>query len=414
MMKRRLTVGGVFLALVLAFGFGLFTGVSDLGGSHASAADQSSMSILQFGNGAQPSDVDMAQFWKAWHTLDENFVQVHASNTLPTEQKRVYGAIAGLAASYGDPYTVFFPPAEAQVFNDNVAGTFGGVGMEMGLDDKGNLVVVAPLKGSPAEAAGIKTRDIVVAVGATSTEGMTVEQAVKLIRGPKGTTVKLSIVHQGATQPIVVSIVRDTINQPIIDTKQVGDVFVISLYEFSATSPDLFRQALRSFFQSGSTKLVLDLRGNPGGYLEAAVNMASYFLQVGDVVVTEDYKGKQDNIVHRSLGFNVFAGKKLSMAIVVNQGSASAAEILSGALQQHGVAKLVGTRTFGKGSVQQLVDLGGGAELKVTVARWLTPNGTSISDGGLTPDIKADIVQADIDAKKDPQMDAAMAWLATQ
>ena len=142
--------------------------------------------------------------------------------------------------------------------------------------------------------------------------------------------------------------------------------------------------------------------------------MASYFLPVGDVVVTEDFKGTQPNIVDRSVGYNVFANQKLSMAILVDQGSASASEIFSGALQQHGVAKLVGTRTFGKGSVQQLMDLGGGAELKITIARWLTPNGTSISDGGLTPDINATTTPDDIKAGKDPTMDAATAWLMTQ
>ena len=163
-----------------------------------------------------------------------------------------------------------------------------------------------------------------------------------------------------------------------------------------------------------ATKLILDLRGNPGGYLEAAVQMASYFLPVGDVVVTEDYKGKQQNIVHRSLGYNVFSGKKLSMVILVDQGSASASEILAGALSQHGVAKLVGTRTFGKGSVQQLIELGGGAEIKVTVARWLTPNGTNISDGGLQPDIAKTRTAEDAAAGRDPQKDSAVAWLATQ
>lgn len=409
MMNRRVAAAGVFCALLFGFGFGLYIGVSEWQGSRAVAG-----TVTIVGNSVQPSDVDLSQFWDAWHQLEANFVQVHASGTIPTTKEKLYGAIAGLAESYGDPYTVFFPPAEAKVFNEDVSGQFGGVGMEMGMDEKGNLIVVAPLKNSPAQAAGIKTRDRVLSVGATSTEGMSVEQAVKLIRGPKGTTVKLLILHQNAQQPETISIVRDTINVPIIDIKQEGDVFVLSMYSFSATSPDLFRDALRQFFESGKTKLVLDLRGNPGGYLEAAVNMASYFLPVGSAVVTEDYKGKQDNVVHRSLGYNVFAGKKLSMAILADQGSASAAEILAGALQQHGVAKLVGVRTFGKGSVQQLIELGGGAELKVTVARWLTPNGTSISDGGLTPDIKVERTDADIKAGKDTQLNAALAWLATQ
>ena len=411
-MKTRFSAVVVFLALVVAFGGGLYAGLSGFGGSQAWAAGK--VGVTLFGNPTQPNTVDMSQFWDAWNELEQNFVQVHASTSVPTDQEKIYGAISGLAASFKDPYTVFLPPSEAQSFNETVSGSFGGVGMELGLDEKGNLIVVAPLKGSPAEAAGVRTRDRLISIGATSTSGMSVERAVKFIRGPKGSKVELSVLHQGDTKPSIISIVRDTIQIPTVDTKQMGDVFVISLYSFSANSPDLFRNALREFFESGKTKLVLDLRGNPGGYLEAAVDMSSYFLPVGSTVVTEDYKGKRDNVVHRSLGYNVFAGKKLAMAIVVDQGSASASEILAGALQQNGVAKLVGTRTFGKGSVQQLIDLGGGAELKVTVARWLTPNKTSISDGGLTPDIKAERSETDYKAGKDPQMDAAVAWLATQ
>ena len=280
------------------------------------------------------------------------------------------------------------------------------------LNKGGELIVVAPLKDSPAETAGMRSGDIVIAINGTSTQGMTVEKAVSLIRGKKDTTVTLTVRRDGVAKPFDVSIVRDTINIPEIKTYKRSDgIFVMQLYQFSANSADLFRVGLKEFIQSGSNKLIFDVRGNPGGYLDAAVQMASYFLPVGDTVVTEDFKGKQENQSHRSLGYNVFAGKNLKMAILADQGSASASEILAGALQQHGVAKLVGTRTFGKGSVQQLIDIGGGAQLKVTVARWLTPNGSSISDGGLKPDINATTTVEDIKAGKDPQMDAAAAYL---
>jgi len=357
----------------------------------------------------------MSQFWHAWQLLSDNFVETHASTTIPTDQQKVYGAISGLTASYGDPYTVFFPPAQASIFQSQVTGAFEGVGMQMDADDQGNLVVTAPLKGSPAEKAGILSGDIILGIDATSTAGMNVDQAVAFIRGPKGTSVKLTIERKGVPQPIIINVTRDIINIPEINEYARADgIYVIQLYTFTADSADLFRNALRDFEESGDTKLIFDLRGNPGGYLDAAVQMASYFLPVGDVVVTEDFEGKQDNVVNRSLGYNVFANKKLSMAILIDQGSASASEILSGALQQHGVAKLVGTRSFGKGSVQQLMDLGNGAELKVTIARWLTPNGDSISGNGLTPDINATTTAADTDAGKDPTMDAAASWLSTQ
>lgn len=365
-------------------------------------------------SGQQPSDVDMAQFWAAYQVLNKNFIVTHASSTFPTQQEQLWGAIAGLTASFGDPYTVFFPPADAQIFQEDIKGSFGGIGLQIDNNAEGQLVAVSPLKGTPASRADIQTGDIILAIGTTTSERIASDQAVKLIRGPLGTQVTLTLQRKGQTKPIVVTLTRETINIPIIETKKLdGGIFVISLYSFSENSTDLFRNALRQFVESGNTKLVLDLRGNPGGYLDAAVQMASYFLPVGDVVVTEDYKGKQTNTSLRSLGYNVFANNKnFKMAILVDQGSASASEILAGALQQHNVAKLIGTRTFGKGSVQELVDLGGGAELKVTIARWLTPNGKSISDGGLTPDIQATRTRDDYNAGKDPMMDAAIIYLS--
>jgi carboxyl-terminal processing protease len=408
----------VFIGFGLMFMVGLYFGIQGYRANVASAANGTStgsLSITVLNTAQQPNGIDMSQFWQAWSLLSQNFVETHASGTIPTDQQKIYGAIKGLTDSYGDPYTVFFPPADAQIFTSDINGSFGGVGMQMDQDAQGNIIVVAPLKGSPAEKAGMQSGDIVTAIDGTSTQNMSVDDAVQLIRGPIGTSVTLTVMRTGQTQPLKISITRDTINIPEIKSYARPDgVYVIQLYTFSQNSADLFRSELRKFMDSGDTKLVFDLRGNPGGYLDAAVQMASYFLPVGDTVVTEDFKGKQDNIVDRSLGYNVFANKKLSMAVLIDQGSASASEILSGALQQHGVAKLVGTRSFGKGSVQQLMDLGGGAELKVTIARWLTPNGSSISNGGLTPDINATTTPDDVKAGKDPTMDAAVSWLATQ
>lgn len=397
----------VLVFIFVAFGTGLYVGLSNHF-NFATAADTLNLSAL---SSTKPGNIDFERFWRVWNELDHNYVPTHASTTLPTEEEKQWGAIAGLVSSYGDPYTVFMPPAEAQVFQQDISGEFSGVGMELGTKD-GNLVVVAPLKNSPAERAGIRSGDAVLGVDNKPTQGMAVDDAVKLIRGEKGTAVKLIIKRDGVSDPFEVSVVRDVIQVPIVNNYRRNDgIYVIELYSFTANSTDLFRQALREFMQSGSTKLIFDLRGNPGGYLEAAVQMASYFLPVGDTVVTEDYKGRRDNVVHRSVGYNVFANKKLYMAILVDQGTASASEILAGALQQHGIATLVGTRTFGKGSVQELISVGGGAELKVTVARWLTPNGTSISDGGLKVDIEKVRTPEDAKAQRDPQLDAAVEWL---
>lgn len=397
------------LFLVVAFSAGMYVGLSD----RFNFAWAQQITITSLNGDAKPTSVDFEKFWRAWNELEQNYVPATASSTTPSEEEKLWGAIAGLAASYGDPYTVFMPPAQAQIFQEDISGEFSGVGMELGTKD-GQLVVIAPLKNSPAERAGIMSGDQVLGVDGKPTDGMAVDDAVKIIRGPKGTPVKLVLMREGAEKPFEVEIVRDVISIPIIKNYKRDDgIYVIELYSFSANSTELFRASLREYMESGATKLILDLRGNPGGYLEAAVQMASFFLPMGDTVVTEDFKGKRDNIAHRSLGYNVFANKELDMAILIDQGTASASEILAGALQQHNVATLIGTRSFGKGSVQELVELGGGAELKVTIARWLTPNGTSISDGGLKPDIEKDRTIEDVKASKDPQMEAAVAWMAT-
>lgn len=404
MQSNRVKVAGVIVALLIAFGIGLYSGIKE---KIISAAGGSLGQGLNVGAGHP----DLSQFWNAWDILNENFVQTHGSTT-PSDTEKIYGAIAGMTASFGDPYTTFFPPVQAQIFKEDISGAFSGVGMEMDLNASGELVVIAPLKDSPSEKAGMHSGDIIISIDGTSTQGMAVEKAVSLIRGPKDTKVKLTVFRKGVADPFDISIVRDTIQIPEIKSYQRDDgIFVIQLYTFSANSADLFRDALRQFVGTGSNKLVFDLRGNPGGYLDAAVQMASFFLPVGETIVTEDFKGKQDNVVNRSVGYNVFAGKNLKMAILVDQGSASASEILSGALQQNGIAKLVGTRTFGKGSVQTLMDVGGGAQLKVTIARWLTPNGSSISNGGLLPDINATTTPDDLSKGSDPTMDAAVKYL---
>jgi len=274
---------------------------------------------------------------------------------------------------------------------------------------RGNkLVVVSPLKGSPAEAAGVRTGDAILFINGSSTENMGVDKAVSLIRGPRGTPVKISFLPVGAGKPVDRTIVRDTIKIPTIDvSEKPGGIFVIKLYSFTADSPGLFRDALRRFVLSGYRRLVLDLRGNPGGYLDAAWDMASWFLPAGKVIVTEDFGGKAEAVVFRSKGYDIF-NDSLRMMILVDGGSASAAEILAGALSQQGRAELVGSKTFGKGSVQELVAVTPDTSLKVTVARWLTPNGTNLSHEGLVPKYAATTTEADIVAGRDPVLDKAV------
>ena len=364
-----------------------------------------------------PAGVNLSPVWKAWSIIDQKFVPASVASTTPvattTEARnagRVWGMIGGIAASLGDPYTFFLPPQQNTSFTEDMSGHFEGVGMEIAVKNS-VLTVVSPLKGNPAEKAGIKTGDQVLKINGLDTKGMDVSAAVLKIRGPKGTKVKILIGRVGWDAPREFVVERDTITVPIVNTKKRDDgVFVISVATFTSSSPQLFKNALREFIESGDTKMVLDLRGNPGGYLEAAVDMASWFLPTGKVVVTEDYAGHSQNVVHRSYGYDVFNGN-LKMVILVDKGSASASEILSDALRFHGVAKLVGTNTFGKGSVQELVEITPETALKVTVARWLGPDGKQIPLEGISPDITSTTTDELIKAGKDPQMEKAVSIL---
>ena len=349
---------------------------------------------------------DFSPFWKAWNTINEKSPDAKKI----TDQERVYGAISGLVGSLNDPYSVFFNPEETKSFEDDIAGTFSGIGVEVGIKDK-VLTVIAPLKNTPGYKAGLKAGDKILKIDNTVTTDISVEEAVKLIHGEKGTIVTLTIFREGEKDSREVKIVRDIINVPIVETKLMPDgVFVITLNSFSANSAELFRGALKEFADAKTDKLVLDLRGNPGGYLDAAVSMASWFLPSGKTVVTEDYGNNQKPKIYRSEGYNVF-NSGLKFVILVDKGSASASEILAGAMQDYGIAKLVGEQSYGKGSVQEVVNITPDTILKITIAKWLTPKGTSISEKGLTPDYKVEMTQKDIDAKKDPQMDKAVELL---
>lgn len=361
----------------------------------------------------QPENVDFSAFWKAWNLINEKYVS--ASTTLDSvdNQDKVWGAIQGLTNSLGDPYSVFFPPVEAKLFESDIRGNFEGVGMEVVSQD-GAVVVVAPLKDSPAARAGILPGDRIVKIGDKSTANLSTEDAVQLIRGPKDTHVTLTIFRNGAKEPLEIDVVRDVINIPTINTKELaGGIFVIELYNFSAQSPNLFRNALREFILSGNDKLILDLRGNPGGYLEAAIDMASWFLAPGTVVVREDFGQSSEEKIYRSKGYDIFTDD-LKFVILVDKGSASASEILAGALSEHGKAVLVGDTTFGKGSVQELISLTSDTSLKLTIARWLTPQSVSISEHGIEPDYAVKYTIADREKGLDPQLDKAIEVIKTK
>jgi len=422
--RRRFVVSGkaaavvVTLAAFLAFGSGIMLGKqTTLGGSSAFAAE------TLFGD-QPPAGVDFSPVWRAWSSIDERFVptgaaaDATATNTPATgftdPQERVWGMIQGLAASLDDPYTVFLPPSDAKIFQDDISGSFEGVGMEIAIRDS-VLTIVSPLKNTPAFRAGLKAGDLITHIDGESTRGMQIDGAVKRIRGERGTTVVLTVRRAGESGPFDVDVVRDVIEIPTISAElregsgsvADDDVYVIELLNFGGLSSALFRGELRNFIKSGTNKLVLDLRGNPGGFLGAAVDMASWFLPTGKTVVTEDYGKNGQPIAHRSRGYDVF-NDNLKMVILIDKGSASASEILAGALAHYEVATLVGEYTFGKGSVQELVDITPNTSLKITVARWLLPGGEPIPHEGIAPDVEVKITDEDREAERDPQMEEAV------
>ena len=397
-MLRKIIVPFFLVVLVsVIFGAGFYFGKSQI-----PATPPEDIINAELG---QPEEFDFSLFWEAWQVLEEKFVNPEKIDY----QKMIYGAISGMVSSLKDPYTVFMPPEDAKIFKEDVSGEFQGVGMEIDVV-KGELTVIAPLEGTPAKLAGLRAGDRIVKVDDIYTREMTTDEAVKLIRGPKGTPVILTIFREGWLESKEFEIIRDVIEIPslIWDIKE-GNIAYIRLYHFSETGRSAFQQAAIEILNSSADRIILDLRNNPGGYLQVAQDITGWFLERGQIVTIEDFGGKQENKEYKAQGSAQLLPYPL--IVLINQGSASASEILAGALQEYGIAKLVGTKTYGKGSVQELLKVTDDTSLKVTIAKWLTPYGQSISDGGLTPDYEVKITEADLEAEKDPQLEKALELL---
>lgn len=378
------------------------------------------------------SDISIKTFWRVWNILDKEFVSTahrnpgdsdelrNASGTnslsedakLSKEDRRIYGAIKGMVEAEGDPYTTFFTPQEAKGFETEIKGSFDGVGMEVGKKD-GVITVIAPIPDSPAAKADVRAGDKLIAIDGKSTANMTIDTAVSIIRGQKGTGVKLTLYREGLDKPLELTLIRDTISLPTLEHKYDAKtgVYSIKVYSFSEQVTTKFKNALIDFGKTGSKKLIIDLRGNPGGYLDAAVDMTSWFIPAGKVIVSQDYGEKRSPDYLRSLGYGGI-GDDVKIVVLVDGGSASASEIVAGALQDHGRATLVGQKTFGKGSVQEYLKITEDTGLKVTIARWLTPKGRSISVEGLNPDVEVKYSLEDAKNKVDAQYDKAVEILS--
>jgi carboxyl-terminal processing protease len=352
-------------------------------------------------------NLDFSLFWRVWDTVHAKYFD----KTQIDDSQLVYGAIRGMVAGIGDPYTVFLPPSENKVVEEDLQGSFSGVGIQIGF--KGTqLVVVAPLPGSPAEKAGVKPGDYIMVIEdkakdlKVGTVGMTLEEAVQDIRGKEGTVVTLTLLREGQNEPIRMDIARQEINVPSVIVSYVGDdqtIAHVRLTKFAAETTGEWETAVADLLKNPDlTGMVFDLRNNPGGYLQGAVDVASDFLDTGDtVVIEEDYTGsKQVSKVTR-----IPRLRNVKMVVLVNGGSASASEIFSGAIRDNNRAKLVGETTFGKGTIQEPEQVEGGAGLHITIAKWLTPNGTWVHGVGLKPDVE---VKDDPDTTDDEQLDKAV------
>lgn len=347
-----------------------------------------------------PETLDYSSLNEVYSALRQNFDGKLKTNSL------MDGLKEGLAQATGDPYTEYFNADQAKDFDSTLNGTFSGIGAELS-KDQSNIIVVAPISGYPAEKAGLKSKDIIAQINGQSTANMSINDAITKIRGPVGTTVTLKVVRQN--KPIDINITRENITIPSVKTQILaGNIGYMQITRFAEDTSNLANQGAKQLKDAHVKGIILDVREDPGGLLDAAVNVASLWLPGGKTVVSE----RRDGIIinnHESNGNDVLDG--IPTVVLVDGGSASASEIVSGALKDDGAATLIGDKTFGKGSVQQLVQLSNGSMLKVTVARWYTPNGHNIDKQGLTPDQTVNLSDQDAQSGNDTQKTAALAWL---
>lgn len=348
-----------------------------------------------------PTDINFSLFWEAYNKIQEKFVDKEKIDI----QKIIYGAISGMVNSLDDPYTVFFPPEETKKFKEDITGVFEGVGMEIGIR-KGQLQVVSPLEGTPAQKVGLRAGDKIIKVNDTLAAELTLDEVVSLIRGPRGTEVVLTIFREGWDETKEFRIVRGVIEVPSLKWELMeDDIAYIKLYQFSKKALFDFTATSFEVLDSPAKKIILDLRNNPGGLLTVAQDIAGWFLERGDLVAIEDFRDRED-VEYRAYGNGIFLDYKI--VVLINEGSASGSEILAGALRDNRDILLIGEKSFGKGSVQELDELQGGSSLKITIAKWLTPKGELITDTGLEPDIEVEMTLEDYDEGRDPQLDKAI------
>jgi carboxyl-terminal processing protease len=380
--KFNLEKNFIILALALfCLSFGYV-----LGNNSASAATNYEQKLEVLKNASVQLDFSKLKLLNEVRSIiDTKYFSPKATPTVMTTELLDQGITTGYVNSYNDPYTKYFPPIEAKNFEQNVKGSFGGVGIEVA-EKEGYIEVISPIKDGPAYKMGILAGDIIMSADGKDLANMSVEQAVSYIRGEIGTEVVLKVFNKSKKTLKEIKIKRDVIKIPTISGENKNGVYVIHLYNFSENSAQQFREQLILAIDSGNKKLLIDLRGNPGGYLESAVNMASFFIDEGKMVVQEKGNELYGVKEHRAKSLRII-DDTYKIGILIDEGSASASEILAGALQDHGKAKIFGRKSYGKGSVQEYINLENKGALKVTVANWLTPNGRNITSDKIVPDV---------------------------
>jgi len=356
--------------------------------------------------GDPEQEVDIDLMWGVWRLLQSHYIDPGALKT----NQMVMGAVTGMVNAVGDPYTVFMTPVENTDFRDSLSGHLQGIGAELAERDN-QIVVVSPIKGSPAEKAGLLPDDVIVQIDGADIAGQNLNDVVSKIRGEKGTSVTLSLLRAGEDDLIKMTITRDDITVPSTqyEIKQTGTgaIGYLAINQFGSETIKEVTDILQTVKPQELKGFIIDLRYNGGGYLEGAVDLVSMFLKEGKVVSVDSRKGDPQR--HYVSGRTVLAD--IPLVVLQNQGSASASEIAAGALQDHDRATIVGMKSFGKGTVQEVIDLPGGSSLRVTIARWLTPDGRDLGKEGVVPDITVDRTREDIVAGRDPQLQAALEWL---
>jgi carboxyl-terminal processing protease len=353
---------------------------------------------------------EFATFWEAWSYLNDQFY-----GDLPPDDERVYGAVRGMVSSFNDPHTAFIDPVRAAVFSENMQGSFSGIGATVRIDEAGRLIIVDPMPDQPAFLAGLRPNDMVLEVDGQFVEGLSLYEAVLLIRGPTDSTVILTIIREGNPEPFEVSIVRAKIELEVVISEMLetedgtNTIGYVRLTQFSKGASEKLAEAFDALSEQGATELVFDLRSNPGGLLSEAVDVSSLFMDEGTVVIERLKEGK-DKVFEAKRGLTV--AEETPLVILVNGGSASASEIVAGAMQDSGRATIVGEQTFGKGSVQLPHRLSDGSELRVTIAEWLTPASRQIHGEGIAPDIAVEMTFDDLEQGLDPQLDEAVEFLS--